>query len=159
MIVVGATGLGLAHLNTERTVLWVGEDGDLPGLEPEMPENAGGFSMEIAVGSLFRVRVPVQRHGGILRGSSQQLAPPWWEMEEVMSLGSLGRGKQQLPGMREPGGKPGVLFLAPDVPDRRQHREAYGGLHLALSVKGGEEPPGGVGGGSAQHAEETEPSV
>lgn len=55
MIVVGATGLGLAHLNTERTVLWVGEDGDLPGLEPEMPENAGGFSMEVAVGSVRQV--------------------------------------------------------------------------------------------------------
>lgn len=54
MIVVEATGLRLAHLNTGRTVLWVGEDGDLPGLEPEMPENAGSFSMEVAVGKVIQ---------------------------------------------------------------------------------------------------------
>lgn len=55
MIVVEATGLRLAHLNTGRTVLWVGEDGDLPGLEPEMPEDAGGFSMEVVVGKVRQV--------------------------------------------------------------------------------------------------------
>lgn len=63
MIVVEATGLRLAHLNTGRTVLWVGEDGDLPGLEPEMPEDAGYFSMEVAVG---RVRQVSRENGKLI---------------------------------------------------------------------------------------------
>ena len=50
MIVVGAADLGSAHLNTEGTIPWAGEDGDLPGLEPDMPGNAGGFSIEVTVG-------------------------------------------------------------------------------------------------------------
>lgn len=57
MIVVEATGLRLAHLNTGRTVLWVGEDGDLPGLEPEM------LSMEVAVG---RVRQVSKENGKLI---------------------------------------------------------------------------------------------
>lgn len=51
MVVVGAAGLGSAYLNTERTVSWVGED----GLEPEMPGNAGGFSIEVTMGSVRQV--------------------------------------------------------------------------------------------------------
>lgn len=72
--------------------------GDLPGLEPEMPGNIGGFSIEVAVGNvrqvsketgnLFRVRVTVKGHQGILRPNSQQLASPRREMEEATSLGS-----------------------------------------------------------------------
>lgn len=72
------------------------------------------------MGSLFRVRITVQGHRGILMASSQQLAPPPWEMEEAMSLESSeaaalreeGWGiccgeKQLLPEMAEQGGKPG----------------------------------------------------
>lgn len=55
MIVVGAAGLGAAHLNTERTVPWVSEDGDLPGLEPDMPGCAGGLSIKLAVGNVRQV--------------------------------------------------------------------------------------------------------
>lgn len=52
---VGAAGLGSAHLNTEGTIHWVVGDGGFPGLEPEVPRNAGSISLKIPMENVKKV--------------------------------------------------------------------------------------------------------
>lgn len=65
--------------------------------------------------------------------------------------------KQLLPEMRNREKSQGLLFLSPDLPDRRQHRKAMRRSLQRTQPSVGSEGPGGAGRENAQHGGEAKP--